>query len=357
MSHPTPSAGHGHQPSVFDATSKLVALAIGLIAVIAGLLIGINNPFLTRAASVEGSRIDALFGMTLGIGTAIFVVVQGFLLYSVVRFGQEPGDETDGPPIRGNTRLEFFWTAIPAVIIVVIGLLSYRVLADIEQPAADEMVVEVKGLQYAWQFYYPEHDITSSELHIPLDQQVLLRLRSNDVIHSFWVPEFRIKKDAMPDRITETRITGTEPGAYPIVCTELCGAGHAVMRSQVVVQSDGDYRAWVASMKQASIAAAAGAPDPLAAGRQLFVTAGCNACHILADARAVGPLGPKLDGIGTRAGSTVPGQSAEEYVRASIVQPGAHMVPDYPDIMPKDYELRIPAADLDVLVEYLLEMK
>ncbi len=354
MSHPTSSTGHGHQPS-FDPTSKLVAVVIGLVAVVAGILIGINNPILNRAASAEGSRIDTLFSITLGIGTTIFVIVQGFLLYAIVRFNRQPGDDTDAAPIRGNTNLEIVWTVIPAIIVVFIGLFSYQVLADIERPRDDELVIEVKGLQYAWQFYYPAEDITTTEMHLPVDRQVLLKLRSNDVIHSFWVPEFRIKKDVLPDRVTETRITVTTPGVYPIVCTELCGAGHAIMRAQVVAQSDGDYRAWVASMKAA--ATAGGAPDPLAPGRQIFNVAGCNACHALSDARAVAQLGPNLDGLGTRAASTVPDQTAEAYIRTAIVKPAEHMVPGYADIMPKDYELRLSAADLDTLVKYLLEMK
>ncbi len=132
------------------------------------------------------------------------------------------------------------------------------------------MPVEVKAFQYAWQFYYPEADVTSTELHIPVDRQIELKMRSNDVIHSFWVPEMRIKKDVMPDRVTETRITATETGSFPIVCTELCGAGHAVMRSQVVVQSDADFRAWLAGQQKAAAEAAAQPADPLARGRQVF---------------------------------------------------------------------------------------
>lgn len=358
MSHPTPSDQPGSQPHTFDAMSKLVAGAIGVLSVVAGLIIGLNNPFLSRAASAEGSRIDTLFSVTLGIATTIFVIVQGFLLYTIIRFNRQPDDDTDGPPIRGNHKLEFFWTAVPALVIVFIGILSYQVLADIERPRADKMVVEVKGLQYAWQFYYPDDDITSAELHIPLDQQVLLKLTSNDVIHSFWVPEFRVKKDVMPDRVTETYITGTQPGTYPIVCTELCGAGHAIMRSQVVVQSDADYRAWIASQKT-EVTAAAGAPaDPKAKGRQIFTQSGCNACHVLADAKAVGLLGPKLDDIATRAGSIVAGQSAEDYLKTSILKPNEHISEGYPaNLMPQDYGLRLSAQDLDVLVSYLLEMK
>ncbi len=358
MSHSTHSDTTGDRPRAFDAASKLVAGIIGLLAVVAGLVVGLNNPFLTRAASVEGSRIDTLFSITLGMATVVFVIVQGFLLYGIVRFARQPEDESDGLPIRGHTKLEVFWTAVPAIVIVIIGILSYQVLADIERPKQDALVVEVKAFQYAWQFYYPEHDITATELHIPVDRQVLLRMRSNDVIHSFWVPEFRIKKDVMPDRVTETYITGTKLGTYPIVCTELCGAGHAIMRSQVIVQSDADYKAWIASQKTEAEAATRGTPDPLAAGRRLFNQYACNACHVLTDARAAGVIGPNLDGIGSRAGSIVPGQSAEEYLRLAIVKPNDHIAEGYPaNLMPQDYGLRMSEQDLAEVVRYLLEMK
>jgi cytochrome c oxidase subunit 2 len=357
MSHPNHSNAPGG-PRAFDNTSKLVAIAIGVIAGIAGLVVGMVNPFMSQAASTQGVLIDALFGITLGLATAVFVIVQGFLLYSIIRFGREPGDETDAVPIRGNTRLEIFWTAVPAIVILFVGLLSYRVLADIERPNADQLTVEVTAQQYAWQYYYPEQDITTNELHIPQNRQVHLKLRSKDVIHSFWVPAFRIKKDVMPDRLTETYITGSELGTYPVVCTELCGAGHAVMRSQVVVESDANFQSWLASQGVAQAQAAeAAAADPFAAGKAAFNVYGCNACHALASAGAVGAIGPKLDGIGTRAGSTVAGQSAEEYIKTSILKPAAHLAPGFADLMPKDYEQRVTPTDLDALVKYLLEQK
>ena len=347
-------AGHGATPVLFDATSKLAAILIGAAAVIAGLAAGLRNPFLAGAASSQGAAIDALFSIMLGIAAVIFVVVQGFLIYSIIRFGRPAGDETDGPPIRGNASLEVIWTGIPAAIVVFLALFSYRVLADIERPHGDEMIVEVTARQYAWEFYYPTSDIQSNELHIPLGRQVLLKMRSTDVIHAFWVPEFRIKKDVMPDRITEARITGVQLGTYPVVCTELCGAGHAVMRGQVVVQSDGDFRIWTASLAAGKLRAPA---DPLAYGRELYNRLACNSCHALTDAAAAGQIGPSLDGIGGRAGATVSGQSAEEYVRLAIVKPNAYLVPKYQPVMPGDYGLRMSDAELAALVQYLLTQK
>ncbi len=359
MSHPSHHEGSAGSPAqrVFDPASRAFALILGIAAVVAGIGMGLWNPLLRRAASVEGAEIDTLFSIALGVGTAIFVVVQGALIYSIIRFSRQPGDESDGPPIRGNTTLEVLWTAIPAGIVVMLAIYSYQVLATIERPQPDALEVEVKGLQYAWEFYYPASGVTSAELHIPINRQVHLKLRSEEVIHSFWVPAFRIKKDVMPDRVTETYITATRVGTYPIVCAELCGAGHAAMRANLVVESDAEFRSWLAAAVAAKDRRAeeTGAQaDALAQGREIYTRSGCAACHALSDANAVGQVGPSLDGIGTRAASTVPGQSAEEYIRASIIKPADFAVSGYPLIMPGDYSIRLSEAEINALVEYLL---
>lgn len=360
MSHSPDHEGRAGSspPRVFDPASRAFALILGIAAIVAGIGMGLWNPLLRRAASVEGAGIDTLFSIALGVATAIFVIVQGALVYSIIRFSQQPGDESDGPPIRGNTTLEVLWTAIPAGIVVFLAIYSYQVLAAIERPQPDALEVEVKGLQYAWEFYYPASGVTSSELHIPVNRQVHLKLRSEEVIHSFWVPAFRIKKDLMPDRVTETYITATRVGIYPIVCAELCGAGHAAMRANLVVESDAEFRNWLAAAAAAKERRAAGtAPAAVAGGREIYTRSGCAACHALTDANAVGQVGPSLDGIGTRAASTVPGQSAEEYIRTSIVKPADFAVGGYPLIMPGNYSATLSEAELDALVEYLLAQK
>ena len=357
MSHEISHNGE-HEPSqsTFDNTGKLAAILIGVIAAVAGLLMYWFNPFLNGAASVQGTYIDNLFGVATGIGTVVFVMVQGLLLYSIIRFHRQDGDDEDGPPIRGNTRLEIVWTVVPALVIIFLGILSYQVLVAAERPDPDELVVEVKGFQYAWQFYYPDYDITTTEMHLPVDRQARLKLRSTDVIHSFWVPEFRIKKDVMPDRVTETFITPIEEGVYPIVCAELCGAAHAAMRSQVIVESDSNFRQWVESQGAAvARAAEAAETDPMTRGRQVFNQNGCNACHVLGDAGAAGLVGPALDQLGAEAGEIVPGQTGLEYIHAAIVDPNAYVVEGYPaNVMPANYGATISEADLNALVDYLM---
>jgi len=354
MSHHT---SHSTAGNVFDNTSKMAAILIGVIAIIAGSVMGSVNPFLRGATSAQGALIDTLFSVLLGIATAFFVIVQGFLLFSIVRFSRDPEDEEDGIPLRGNTPVEVLWTAIPAIIVVAISIYSYQVLAAIDQPQPDQLSVEVTARQFSWEFYYPDYDLKTSELHIPLGRQVLVKLTSADVNHAFWVPQMRMKKDAIGGKITTLNLTGTELGTYPIVCAELCGVGHAVMRSQVVVQSASDFQTWIQAQVGAKGRAAAAPADPRALGKQLYTQLGCNACHKLTDAGSVGLVGPGLDGIGGRAASSVPGQSAEEYIRTSIVKPNAFITPNYQPVMPGDYGQRMSDAEVDALVQYLLEQK
>ncbi len=357
MTHPTSRNVAGAKARVFDNTSKLAAIIIGVTAVVVGVVMGATNPFLRGATSNQGAQIDLLFSLFLGFASAIFIIVQGFLLFSIVRFARAPEDEGEGVPLRGNTRLEVLWTAIPALIIVFLAIYSYRVLADIDQPQAGQMVVEVTGRQYVWEFYYPEYDIKTAELHIPLGRQVLLKITSADVNHAFWIPQMRIKKDAMAGKITTVHITAIEPGVYPIVCAELCGAGHAVMRSQAVIEAEPTFQTWVQSQIGAKQRAAGAPADLKTLGRQLYNQYGCNACHKLTDAGATGLVGPALDGIGSRAGNIVPGQTAEEYIRTSIVKPTAYITPNYQPVMPGDYGQRMSEAEIETLVQYLLEHK
>jgi cytochrome c oxidase subunit 2 len=365
MSHQPPTEGPPGAPApprahIVDTTSKLFFIILGVLATVAGIGMGIWNPFLSDAASVQGTDIDILFGVALGVGTAIFVIVQGTLIYSIIRFAREPGDESDGPPIHGNTTLEVIWTAIPAAIVVFLAIYSYQILNKIDRLQPDALNVEVRAMQYAWQFYYPDADVTSNELHIPINRQVRLKMRSTDVIHSFWVPKFRIKKDVMPDRVTEALITATDLGTYPVVCAELCGANHALMRANLVVQPDADYRNWLAAQAAAArqpVTAPGEPPDALAQGRQIFAQAGCGGCHALGDANAAGQVGPGLDGIGTRAATTVQGQTAEEYIHTSIVVPAEHIVTGYQPIMPGTYGTTLSEAELNALERYLLAQK
>lgn len=180
-----------------------------------------------------------------------------------------------------------------------------------------------------------------------MGKRVRFLITSDDVIHSFWIPDFRAKRDATPGEISQLVVTPTRIGSYPIRCAELCGPGHASMglSSQAVVQSQADFDAWIAQQR-------AGSNDPVA----LFKQFGCIGCHTLAAAGAVGKVGPDLDGIGQRAGTRVPGQDAAAYIKDSILNPGAFVVPGFPDyVMPRDISSRITPDQLSILVNFLLK--
>jgi cytochrome c oxidase subunit II len=187
----------------------------------------------------------------------VFCLVMVMLFYALWKFRAKPGDEGDGEPIHGNTRLEVAWTVIPTVIVLFGAGYSWVVLDKIENREADRMFVDVYSQQFAWNFTYPKAArFSRGELHVPLDRQVEFRLHALDVIHSFWVPEWRIKKDNVPGITTRAIVTPNREGTYQLVCTELCGFGHATMRAKVVVEPPGKFRKWVENLDQK-------APEPL----------------------------------------------------------------------------------------------
>ena len=178
----------------------------------------------------------------------IFVLVEVVVLFSVWKFRMRPGQELeDGPPIHGNTRLEVIWTAIPALILVGLCGYAYKVLQDIEEKPKNEIVVNVTGQQFAWTFDYAgqKAKVSSEQLYLPEGTSVEFHVRSKDVIHDFWVPEFRQKIDAVPGITTKYRITPNRLGAYPVVCAELCGLGHSTMRQTVHVLPRQEFDSWM----------------------------------------------------------------------------------------------------------------
>ena len=325
--------------------SLLLVIFAALALTVGGYLAATQLHLMPAEASTRAVEVDRLFQILLGITAFIFLLVEGALLYAALRFRRKVGDDTDAVPVHGNNALEILWTVIPAAVVVFVGVYSVQVLQNIERPLDNSIVVEVVGRQFSWEFRYPADDVTSGELHLPVGQPVLFQISSEDVIHSFWVPAFRAKRDATPGQISELRITPSEVGTFPIRCAELCGPGHAGMINQVVVEEPQDFEAWLQAAKQ-------GANDPVA----VFAQFGCSACHTLTAAGATGLVGPNLDGIGARAGTRVPGLSASDYLDQSITDPGAFVVPGFTDgLMPRDFKTRLSDAQLQALIEFLLK--
>jgi cytochrome c oxidase subunit II len=299
------------------------------------------------------------------VSVPIFVLTQTIVLYSVWRFRMRPGEELkDGPPIHGNTRLEVIWTAVPAIILVALCSYAYAVLRDIETADASEMKVRVVGEQFTWTFFYAGDagkEVASNQLYLPEGKQVRFDVQSKDVLHDFWVPAFRQKIDAVPGITTRFRVKPVKTGTFPVVCAELCGLGHSVMRQSAHVVSQGAFDAWLDKKKQAAAGGGGGgeeaggggggggaAPD----GKTLFASGAspaCGSCHTLSDAGADATIGPNLDEV-------LKGKDAA-FIQQSIEQPGAEVAKGFQDgIMPTNYGDTLQPEEIKALTDYLVKV-
>ncbi len=226
-------------------------VVIGVIASAIAIPLALIIPWFPSKASVQAGNIRTLYDVLLITTIPIFVLVETVVLFSVWKFRMRPGqEEMDGPPIHGNTRLEVVWTAVPAILIVSLCAYAYSVLRTNEANKTNAMTVNVTTRQFAFEFSYPQSpgkQVVSSELYLPEGRPVVFKLRSLDVIHSFFVPNFSEKLDAVPGIVTTVRVTPDVLGTYPVECTELCGAGHSLMRSSAHVLTPAAFASWLKS--------------------------------------------------------------------------------------------------------------
>jgi cytochrome c oxidase subunit 2 len=230
--------------------AKMLAATVALAAAISAVMLSINWD--GQEASTAAPKIDDLLNVMIVISAFVFSLVLVMLFYALWKFKAKPGDESDGEPIHGNTRLEVAWTLIPTIIVLFGGGYSWKVLHEIEEPAKNPLTVDVFSQQYAWSFGYPGKDnkFVEGEFHVPVNRQIQFKMHAQDVIHSFWVPEWRIKKDNVPGITTTAIVTPDKVGTYQLICTELCGFGHASMRAKVVVEPMAKFEKWVSGLEK-----------------------------------------------------------------------------------------------------------
>jgi cytochrome c oxidase subunit II len=331
------------------------------------------------------------------------------VLFSVWKFRMRPGqEEMDGPPIHGNTRLEVVWTAVPAILIVSLCAYAYSVLRSNEDNQPNSMTVNVTTRQFAFEFSYPQaggKQVLSPVLYLPVNRPVIFKLRSLDVIHSFFVPSFSEKLDAVPGIVTTLRVTPSVIGTYPVECTELCGAGHSLMRSSVQVVSASKFQTWLShqpangpppigvppatvtqavpgyipgsgsgssssgssssgssssSSSSSGSSGSSSATTSAAAGKTVFTgSAGCSGCHTLAAANATGTVGPDLDtrlkaDCALAASKPARGASLQQCIQTAIVKPYAFLPSGYSaGIMPSNFGQRLTSDQIQALVNFL----
>lgn len=373
----------------------LQMLAIGAIAVAIGIPVALLIPWFPSNGSRQAGNVHTLYDVLLIASVPIFVLVETVVLFSVWKFRMRPGDEEkDGPPIHGHTALEVLWTAVPAILIVSLCTYAYTVLRSNEATKKGEMTVNVTERQFAFEFSYPQaggKTVVSPVLYLPKGQPVVFKIRSLDVVHSFFVPNFSEKLDAVPGITTTLRVTPTRLGTYPVECTELCGAGHSLMRSTVRVLPASEFQRWIqsqpangappigtppSSAAQPGVpgspapATGAGAPSKTpatgasssasAAGKSLFTgSAGCSSCHTLAAAGATGTIGPNLDlrlrrDCATQSSRKVRGATLSQCIYTAITKPYAYLPPGYQaGIMPSTFSQTLSPSQIQALVSFL----
>lgn len=386
---------------------------IGVIAAAIGIVVALLIPWFPANGSRQAGNIRTLYDVLLVVSVPMFVLVLTVVGYSVWKFRMRPGDEQkDGPPIHGNTRLEVVWTAIPAILIVALCGYAYSILRSNEDSQKHETTVNVTERQFAFEFSYAApggKTIVSPALYLAKGQPVVFKLRSLDVIHSFFVPEFSQKLDAVPGITTTLRVTPTRLGSYPAECTELCGAGHALMRATVQVVTPQAFQTWLSSQKpnaappigtvpaNAALAgepgARAGAPTggtsegtnsansgsgasssgsgpaagpstgaaagsgssaTIAAGKAVFTGASaCGTCHTLAAAGTSGAVGPNL-GTAIVADAKKRGLPLQKFILESITKPNAYLSPGFqPNIMPPNFARSLTSAQIQALAAFI----
>jgi cytochrome c oxidase subunit II len=331
---------------------------VGILVIVVSILIyiGLDSAGLMPVeASTQAAEIDWMWNLEVVAMSFLFALIVVPMVYSLFVFRRRKGDTTDAEHMEGNTRLEIAWTIVPLFIVMAYAYLGAINLAEIRRVDPEAMVVKVTGLQWSWTFEYPPVNglaVVSDELHVPVGKQVLLRMTSNDVIHSFWVPEFRVKQDLVPGRITELRVTPTIEGSFKVRCAELCGTSHAYMEKPVLVTSQEDFDAW---MGEQLVLAEEASQTPEGRGQALVAANGCAACHSINGSAGIGPtwFGLFEHEVELTDGSAV--VADEAYIHESIKAPQAKIVRGFENQLMPTYSFT--DEQIDDIVAYIKTLR
>jgi cytochrome c oxidase subunit 2 len=298
-----------------------------------------------RSASSVSDRVDALHIFLVSISGAMALLVATLVLVFCVRFRRRAG-ETGSKPLRGLVGLELLWTAIPFLVFLLLFGWGAALYLDERRMPEEGMAVRATAKQWMWKFQHPTGQREIDRLHVPLGTNVILTMISEDVIHSFYVPAFRVKFDVLPGRYTRAWFRATRAGTYHLFCAEYCGTKHSEMIGEVVVLEPAAYQSWLAGEPSGG--------DPAEVGRTLYQALRCDSCH------AEGPTrrGPLLEGIFGSKVQLADGSSAvadEAYLRESILRPNERLTAGYQPIMPT-YAGQVSEEDVMSLVAFLVSL-
>ncbi len=312
------------------------------------------QPDVLNPVGTAGDTIANLFNIVLIMATVVFVVVEGLIVFSAIRFRRAARASSEPTQVHGNTRLEIAWTIAPALIVVTLFVLAIQGLQALDTPpaqaAGNPLTIRVIGHQFWWEYQYPDYHITTAtDLVIPVGAVVNLEISSGDVIHSFWIPQLNGKTDAFPNHVNKTWIQANTTGAFYGQCAELCGASHANMRVVVIVKAPEEFDQWVKGQQ----AAPAQPTDPLALqGQLVFLSGACVGCHTIEGTAAQGKVGPNLTHVGSRSSiaggslTNTEGNLKRWLANSPGIKPGS--------VMPN---LNLGAQEVDALTAYMQSLK
>jgi cytochrome c oxidase subunit 2 len=327
----------------------IVAILVALSTFLLGYFLT-NADLLPAQASQQAVTIDGLMGIHFWLIAFFFSLIVVFILYSVVVFRRRKGEQGDGVYSTGNTRLEIIWTVVPIGIVLWLAVIGSAYLANVERADPQAMQVDVFAAQWNWRFQY-DNGVVSPDLVLPVDRQVILRLHSEDVIHSFYVPEFRVKQDVLPGGdayVRELRITPNQAGQFKVQCAEICGQLHYDMRADVIVVAQAEFDQWLEQQ--------GGECDleDAECGERWATQFGCVACHSQ-DGTVI--VGPSWQGVFGSEEDLADGSSTlvdEAYLRESILDPNAQVVGGFaPGIMPQNFAELLTDEQIDQIIAFI----
>ncbi|MBC8367669.1 cytochrome c oxidase subunit II [bacterium] len=311
----------------------------------------LSNPLLAQGfwMPVKGSsmagEVDWIFQFILWVALFFFVLVVGIMAVFVMRYRRRPGVEPEESPSH-NTKLEIVWSVIPIILVMIMFYAGFKTYLGMETPPRSSHEVQVVGQKWQWTFIYP-NGYSDPVLHLPIDEPVQLLMRSDDVIHSFFVPAFRVKKDVVPGRFTKAWFEPNLAGVFPVYCAEYCGTGHSDMTTAVVVHEPGGFEEWMATAANLY----ADLP-PAEAGKMLYAAKGCTACHSIDGTKMVGPSFKSVFGKTETMKSGENITVDENYLRESIYNPQVKVLEGYEPVMPT-YQGTINDEELGYIIEFI----
>ena len=311
------------------------------------------NALKVSEASLASHDVDAVFVFILVIAGFFFILTQGLLIYFAIRYRRKKGEEVSTPYITGNHALEIIWIIIPSLLLVGIFAYGLQVFLKMRTPLPGATEVQVTASQFQWSFKYPDGRTSVNELRLALGKPVKLIMTSRDVIHGFFIPDYRQKQDVLPGSYTFLWLLPKRAGTFDIYCSQYCGTGHSLMRGTLIVMPQAEYLSWEQNEQKKL---QAGTQAPADQGKRVFENAGCLGCHSIDGSAKVGPTLKGLFGstVVLADGKTV--QADEEYLRESVVDPNAKIVKGFQPIMPS-FKATLKDEELAALIAYLKTLK